>query len=121
DPIMLGGDVVVPRGAGVVLLASKVQQGGRFKGSDLVEMKVNAISVNGTMRPVVTSVAQAKSEGEGRKTTRKILGGTGLGAIIGGIAGGGTGAAIGALTGGAGGTIFAAAGQRHLKIPPESR
>src|SRR5947209_4594438 len=64
DPIMLGGDVVVPRGAGVVLLASKVQQGGRFKGSDLVEMKVNAISVNGTMRPVVTSVAQAKSEGE---------------------------------------------------------
>ena len=121
DPIMLGGDVIVPRGADVAMVVSKVQQGGRFKGSDLVEMKVNAISVNGKMRPVVTSVAQAKSEGEGKKSTRKILGGTGLGAIIGGIAGGGTGAAIGALTGGAGGTIFAASGQPHLKIPPESR
>jgi hypothetical protein len=44
-----------------------------------------------------------------------------LGAIVGGIAGGGTGAGIGALVGGAGGTIIAASGQPHLKIPAETR
>jgi hypothetical protein len=121
DPIMLGGDVIVPRGADVALVAAKVQQGGRVKGSDLVELKVNAISERGRSYPVVTSVSQSKSAGEGKKSTGKILGGAGLGAIIGGIAGGGKGAGIGALVGGAGGTVLTLTSQPHLKVPPESR
>lgn len=121
DPIMIGGEVVIPRGADVVLVASKVEQGGQFKGSDVLELKVNSISVSGRSYPVVTSLAQSKTEGEGKKTTRKVLGGTGLGAIFGGIIGGGTGAAIGAVAGAAGGTAVAAAGQPHLKIPAETR
>ena len=90
-------------------------------GSDLVELKVNSITVQGRVYPVVTSPVETKSSGEGKKTARKAVGGAGLGAIIGGIAGGGSGAAIGALAGGAGGTILAATGQPHLKIPPETR
>ena len=121
DPIMLGGDVIVPRGADVVLVAAKVDQGGRFKGSDLIELKVNSISVRGRAYQVVTSVAQSKTAGEGKKSTRKVAGGAGLGAIIGGIAGGGSGAAIGALAGGAAGTAMSASGQPHLKIPAETR
>src|SRR4030081_2774056 len=99
DPRMLDGDVIVPRGADVVLVAAKVEQGGKIKGSDLVELKVNSIAVRGRHLPVVTSQVQTKSEGEGKKSTRKILGGAGLGAAIGGIAGGGKGAGIGALVG----------------------
>lgn len=121
DPMMLRGDVIVPRGAEVVLVASKVQQGGRMKGSDLIELKVNAIKVGGRPYPVVTTVTETKTGGEGKKTAGKVLGGAGLGAIVGGIAGGGTGAGIGALVGGAGGTIIAASGQPHLKIPAETR
>jgi hypothetical protein len=121
DPIMLGGEVFVPRGADVVMVAARVEQGGRFKGSDLVELKVNSIAVRGRSYSVVTSVTETKSGGEGSKTARKVVGGTGLGAIIGGIAGGGKGAAIGALAGGATGTAVAAAGQPHLKVPPETR
>jgi hypothetical protein len=121
DPIMLGGNVIVPRGADVTLVAAKVAQGGRFKGSDLVEMKVDSILVRGKSYPVVTSVTETKSGGEGKKTAGKIVGGAGLGAIIGGIAGGGKGAAIGVLAGGAAGTAVAASGQPHLKIPPETR
>jgi hypothetical protein len=121
DPIMKGGSVIVPRGADVVLVVSKVAQGGKMKGSDLIELKVASITVNGKSNQVVTSVTQDKSGGEGKKTTGKILGGAGLGAIIGGIAGGGTGAAIGALSGGAVGTVVAASGQPHLKIPSETR
>lgn len=121
DPIMLGGDVIVPRGADVTMVAAKVQQGGKVKGSDLIELKVNAISVRGRSYPVVTSVSQTKSAGEGKKSAGKILGGAGLGAIIGGIAGGGKGAGIGALVGGAGGTILTLTSQPHLKVPAESR
>lgn len=121
DPIMLGGDVIVPRGADVVLLASKVQQGGRMKGSDLIALKVESITVRGRAYPVVTSMSETKSSGEGKKTTRKVVGGAGLGAIVGGIAGGGAGAGIGALVGAAGGTALSATGQPHLKIPAETR
>ena len=121
DPIMSSGGVVVPRGADVVLVAAKVEQGGTMKGSDLIELKVDSIAVRGRMLPVVTSLSETKSAGEGKKTTRKIVGGAGLGAIIGGIAGGGNGAAIGALAGGATGTVVAASGEPHLKVPAETR
>jgi hypothetical protein len=121
DPIMSGGDVIVPRGADVVLVASKVAQGGKMKGSDLIELKIHSIKARGRLYPVVTSVSETKTSGEGKKTTRKVLGGAGLGAIIGGIAGGGTGAAIGAVAGGGAGTVIAASGQPHLKIPAETR
>jgi hypothetical protein len=121
DPIMSGGSVVVPRGANVVLVASKVEQGGKMKGSDLIQLKATSITVGGKAVPIVTNLAETKSGGEGKKTTRKTLGGAGLGAIIGGIAGGGSGAAIGALAGGAGGAILSATGQPHLKVPAETR
>jgi hypothetical protein len=121
DPIMIDGDVIVPRGADLTLVASKVQQGGRMKGSDLIEMKVNSITASGRAYPVVTSLVETKSGGEGKKTAGKIIGGAGLGALIGGIAGGGKGAGIGALAGGAAGTAIAASGQPHLKIPAETR
>lgn len=121
DPIMIGGDVVVPRGADVVLVAAKVEQGGRMKGSDLISLKVNSIVVRGRAYAVVTTVTETKSGGEGKKTAGKLIGGVGLGAIIGGIAGGGKGAGIGALIGGAGGTIVAASGQPHLNVPAETR
>lgn len=121
DPIMQGGSVLVPRGADVALVASKVEQGGKFKGSDLIELKMNSIKIGARYYAVVTSLSQSKSEGEGKKTTGKVLGGAGLGAIIGGIAGGGKGAAIGVLAGVAGGTLLSASGQPHLKIPSETR
>jgi hypothetical protein len=121
DPIILGGDVIVPRGANVILVAAKVEQGGRMKGSDLIALKVDSIFVKGRSNAVVTTISETKSVGEGKKTTGKVLGGAGLGAIIGGIAGGGKGAGIGALVGVAGGTVLAATGQPHLKIPAETR
>jgi hypothetical protein len=120
DPVMSGGNVLIPRGAPVVLVAAKVEQGGSMKGSDLIQLKANSITVGGKPVPIVTSVVEDKSAGEGKKTARKTIGGAGLGAAIGAIAGGGTGAAIGALAGGAAGAIVSASGQPHLKIPAES-
>ena len=121
DPIMIGGSVVVPRGAEVTLQASKVQQSGKMKGSDLIELKLNSVVISGARRQVVTTFHQVSGGSEGKKTTRKLIGGAGLGAIVGGIAGGGTGAAIGAVVGTAGGAAISASGQQHLKVPAETR
>jgi hypothetical protein len=121
DPIMVGGAVVIPRGADATLQAVKVQQSGKFKGSDLIQLKVVNVAVKGTAYPVVTSVAESKGKGEGKATAKKTLGGAGLGALIGGIAGGGKGALIGTAAGAAGGLIISASGEQHLKIPSETR
>jgi hypothetical protein len=121
DPIMVGGGVVVPRGADATLQAAKVQQSGKMKGSDLIQLKINSIVINGKPYAVTTSFQEVKGGSEGKSTAKKGLGGAGLGAIIGGIAGGGTGAAIGAAVGGGAGLAISASGQQHLKVPAESR
>jgi hypothetical protein len=121
DPVMVGGAVVIPRGAGAMLQAVKVEQSGKMKGSDLIQLKVISVSVGETAYPVVSSVAESKGGSEGKATAKKTLGGAGLGALIGGIAGGGSGALIGTAAGAAGGAIVSASGQQHLKIPSETR
>jgi hypothetical protein len=121
DPVMVGGAVVIPKGSAATLQAVKVEQSGKMKGSDLIQLKVVNVSVKGATYPVVTSVVESKGGSEGKSTARKTLGGAGLGALIGGIAGGGSGALIGTAAGVAGGAIVSASGQQHLKIPSETR
>jgi hypothetical protein len=120
DPVMSGGAVAIPRGAPVVLVAAKVEQGGSMKGADAIQLKMTAFTLGGNSYPVVTTMSEQKAASEGKKTTRRTIGGAGLGAAIGGIAGGGQGAAIGALAGAAGGAILSAGGS-HLKVPAETR
>jgi hypothetical protein len=121
DPVMIGGKVVIPRSAAVVLQAAKVEQAGKMKGADKITLKANSIAFGGRKYDIVTTYVEEKGSGEGKKTTRKVAGGAGLGAIIGGIAGGGTGAAIGAAAGAGAGAIVASQGTEHLKLAAETR
>jgi hypothetical protein len=121
DPIMIGGVVVVPRGSVVMLQATKVEQAGKMKGADRITLKANSLAFGGRKYEIVTAAVESKGGGEGKKTGRKVAGGAGLGAIVGGIAGGGTGAAIGAAAGGATGAIVASQGTEHLTLPAETR
>jgi hypothetical protein len=60
------------------------------------------------------------AKGEGN-TAKKVVGGAGLGALIGGIAGGGKGAGIGVLAGaGAGTAVSAAKKGQQISIPSET-
>ena len=121
DPVMIGGSVVVPRSSIVMLQAVKVEQAGKMKGSDKITLKAKTLAFGGRTYDIVTTAVEHKGGGEGKKTGRKMVGGAGLGAIVGGIAGGGTGAAIGAAAGGATGAVVASQGTEHLVIPAETR
>jgi hypothetical protein len=121
DPLMIGGAVIVPRGSVVVLQAIKVEQAGKMKGADKITLKANSIAFGGRKYEIVTTAVESKGGGEGKKTTRKVAGGAGLGAVIGGIAGGGSGAAIGAVAGGATGAIISSQGTEHLTLEAETR
>jgi len=121
DPVMIGGSVVIPRGASASLQTVKVEQSGKMKGSDKISLKMNSIRFGGMVYEVTTAYVETKGKGEGKKTARKVGGGAGLGAIVGGIAGGGSGAAIGAAVGAAGGAAVASGGEEHLSLPAETR
>ena len=119
--LQVDGTVVAPKGTPVHGRLAKAEAAGRMSGGAQLTLELTDIVIEGTAYPLMTSTFSVKSEGKGKKTTRRILGGTGLGAMIGGIAGGGAGAAIGAVSGAAVGTAASAATEgKQVSVPSES-
>jgi hypothetical protein len=119
--LQVGNQVVAPRGATVYGRLTSAESAGRMSGSSELSLELTDIVIKGTTYPLLTSTYEVKGQGEGKKTGRKVLGGAGLGALIGGIAGGGKGAGIGALAGAGAGTAVAATKKgEQLTIPSET-
>lgn len=113
--------VIAPRGTTVYGRLANASSSGRMKGSSELTLELTDIDINGTAYPLLTSTYEIKGKGEGGNTAKKVLGGAGLGALIGGLAGGGKGAGIGALVGAGTGTAIAASKKgEQLQIPSES-
>jgi hypothetical protein len=113
--------VVAPRGTTVYGRLTSAESAGRMSGSSELTLELTDIVINGTAYPLLTSTYEMKGQGEGKKTAKKVVGGAGLGALIGGIAGGGKGAGIGALAGAGAGTAVAATKKgQQLTIPSET-
>ena len=113
--------VVAPRGSTVYGRLANASSAGRMSGSSELTLELTDIVISGTAYPLLTSTYEIKGKGEGGNTAKKVVGGAGLGALIGGIAGGGKGAGIGAVAGAAGGTAIAASKKgQQLQIPSES-
>jgi hypothetical protein len=122
EPVVVGSDQVIPRGADVVVKLVDDKQSGKISGKTELTLDLVSVFVNGKIVDVNSqSVTRESSSRTGR--SEKVIGGTAaLGAIIGALAGGGKGAAIGAASGAGVGTAaqVATKGQR-VHIPSETR
>ncbi len=117
QPVTVGGETVLAKGAtasGTVVDAKPL---GRFKGGALLQLKLNSVADI----PVETSSVVRTATGKGKRSATMIGGGAGLGALIGGLAGGGKGAAIGAVAGAGAGTAGTAyTGNKEITLPAET-
>ncbi len=121
DPITIGGQIVIPRGADATVQVVRVEQAGKISGSDEVALKLYDIVINGKQYELATNYAEVKGKGQGKRTAKTTAITTGVGAVLGGIFGGGKGAAIGAGAGAGAGIAVSAARGKTLRIPSESR
>lgn len=120
-PITVDGKMVIPQGAEVTGLVKEAKKAGRLKGAAVLSLALHSITVKGHTYNIEAVGFTQTSTGKGKRTAGMVVGGTGVGAAIGGLAGGGKGAAIGALTGAAAGTIGAGTtGKRDIELPVES-
>jgi len=98
--LQVGGVVLAPAGTKVYGRLAQAKQAGRMAGKSELQLELTEIVVNGTAYPILSSDYQVSGKGSGGRSAKRVLGGAGLGAAIGGIAGNaGKGAAIGAVVG----------------------
>ncbi len=116
--LSVDGTTIVRAGNTVYGRLAEAEQAGRATGSSNLQLVLTDIVVNGTAYPIYTSDFEVKGSSSGKRSAKRLLGGAGLGAIIGGIAGNaGMGAAIGA-TAGAVGSV--AQKGKSVQVPSET-
>jgi hypothetical protein len=122
EPVTLGSDQVIPRGADVVVKLVDDKQSGKISGRTELTLDLVSIDIDGRSVDINTQAITQASESRTSRSGKVIGGTTALGAVIGAIAGGGKGAAIGAVAGAGAGTAaqVATKGQR-VRIPSETR
>ena len=121
DPVVVDGQVVIPRGADATIQVIRVEQAGRVAGSDEVALKLFDVTVEGQIHEIASNYAEVKTRGKGKQTAKTMAVTTGIGAALGAIIGGGKGAAIGAGAGAGTGIAVSAARGKKLRIPSETR
>jgi hypothetical protein len=121
EPLVINGNVVVPKGADVYGRLAESKTSGTFTGKSQLRLELTAIVVNGQSVPVATGEYELSGKSRGASTAKRTVGGAAVGSIIGAIAGGGKGAAVGAGVGagaGAGSEIITKGDQ--VKVPSET-
>jgi hypothetical protein len=116
--LVLNGTVIVPAGNTIYGRLAVAKQAGRATGSSNLQLELTDVVVGGNPYPLYTSAYEVKGSSSSRRSGRRLLGGAGLGAIIGGIAGNaGMGAAIGATAGAVGSVVQKG---ETVKVPSET-
>jgi hypothetical protein len=122
EPLLADGLTVVPRGATVRGKVTIARHSGRLRHPGELGLTLVSVSVRGQDVPLETSHIYAKGKSHKKRNLAFIGGGTGAGALIGGIATGGTGVLIGSLIGGGGGTAAAyGTGKKDVRFGVERR
>lgn len=122
QPVTIGGDVILPRGADVVVKLVDSKDAGKLTGRAELTLSLVSVKFEGRMIDVNTQSISKESDARGKSTAKKAGGGAIAGAVLGGILGGGKGAAVGAAAGGAAGAgVEAMSKGPHVKVPSETR
>jgi hypothetical protein len=122
EPLIVKNQTVAPRGAAVIGRVLEAKSSGRLHDSGYLRLTLSSITVNGKELPIATSTIFAKGANHNKRNAALIGGGTGAGALIGGLAGGGKGALIGGLIGAGAGTGGAyATGKKDVAFGAERR
>lgn len=110
DPVMVGDQMLIPRGADAVTKLVEIREPGKLAGGGQLTLSLVSIDLDGDAVEVnCQSLTQAAESRKGESA--KVIGGTAaLGAIIGARAGGGAGTAVEVLTKGT-----------EVRIPSETR
>ncbi len=119
-PITVEGKMVIAARSPVTGVVKHAKKAGRFKGAAALTLVLDSVTVNGHQYNIETEELALTSTGKGKRTAGAVVGGSGAGAAIGGIAAGGAGAAVGAVAGAGAGVIGAASGKRDINVPAEA-
>jgi hypothetical protein len=96
--ILLGGKIVAPAGTIVYGQLVQAKRANRMIGKSELQLQLTNIVISGAACPIFSSDYQISGKSSGARTTKRVLGGTGLAASIVAIAGNvGMGAVIGAV------------------------
>ncbi len=121
SPVVVGGRTLIRSGSSATGTVVDAKSAGRFKGQGTLSVKLDSIRSGSQTYNVESSTVDRVQKGKGKRTAVLTGGGTGAGALIGGLAGGGKGALIGGLLGAGGGAAGSAfTGNKELTIPAET-
>jgi len=122
QPLVIEGKTLAAKGAEIKGRVVDAKQSGHLHSSGYLRLTLASLQLNGKMVPVQTSTVFAKGANHNKRNLALIGGGTGAGALIGGLAGGGKGALIGAAAGAGAGTAGAyATGKKDVSFGAEQR
>jgi hypothetical protein len=120
-PVVIDGKTVIPKGARVHGRVVEARESGRLSHVAQLRLALRSVEVGGKTYEIETSAVSRIGANHNKRNLELIGGGTGVGALIGGIAGGGKGALIGAAAGAGAGTATAAVtGKKEIVIPAET-
>jgi outer membrane lipoprotein SlyB len=122
EPVVIDGNVVIPKGAKVSGRVVDAKESGRLHVPARLAVALNSIEVDSKSYELQSSTYSLKGRNHNKRNLGFIGGGAAGGALIGGLAGGGKGALIGSAIGAGAGTAGAAAtGKKEIRLSAETR
>jgi hypothetical protein len=121
EPLVVGADVIAPKGAKAKIKLADAEESGKIKGKTSLTLQLTQVEIGDRMVEIDSSDVSKESGSRGARTAKSAAAVGAIGAIIGGIAGGGKGAAIGAGAGAAAGAgAQVVMDPQKVKIPSET-
>ncbi len=122
SPIVVDNQVVVSKGADVLVRLVSSKSAGKIKGSSELELQLAELQAHGKSYPLTSSTYREVGDSRGKQSAKRIGIGAGIGTAIGAIAGGGKGAAIGAGIGAGSATAVQLMTRgKQVQVPSETK